>query len=540
MVLMQLEQQGHSPSSVPAEGERVLVQRNDNLSVDVTDEVHPQNAALAVLSARIIGLDVAGIDVVCKNIARPLTEQDGVFVEVNAGPGLLMHLRPSVGEPRPVGEAIINQLFEPGPDGRVPLVCVTGTNGKSIVSELVAQFLGDTGKVVGLASSDGVRVGSRTIERGNRANGKGARQLLLHPDLEAAVCEADSDGILEGGLGFDWCDVAVVTNIGTGDHLGSFDIQTPEQLFTVERCGVDVVLATGAKVLNATDPAVVQMAALGRGATIFFAPDASHPVMAAHRAAGGKHVYVKDGIFVLGDGMNDISVARVDAVPLTHQGRAPFQVDNVLAALGAGWAIGLSAGDMARSLGNFAPSKAPGRFNVHEDPRGGRLILDAAHNADALEALVRSLDAFPEQQRTIAFSAGAARRADEIIRQGRILAAAFDRVILYRDERASDENDAPRSSEALFALMREGLVDAPRTREIVQIIAPAEARAAALDALSANQLVVIQTEDQNPAPAVRTIGTYTGQEDAIRVLDPKRTDVTASPAANANPSVSSS
>jgi cyanophycin synthetase len=539
MVLMQLEQQGHEPTSVPQAGERVLVQRSDNLSVDVTDEVHPQNAALAVLAARIIGLDVAGIDVVCSNIARPLAEQEGVFVEVNAGPGLLMHLRPSVGEPRPVGEAIVDQLFEAGQDGRVPLVCVTGTNGKTIVSELVARFLSDTRKVVGLASSDGVRVGSRVIERGNRANSKGARQLLLHPDLEAAVCEADSDGILEAGLGFDWCDVAVVTNIGTGDHLGAFDIQTPEQLFTVERCGVDVVLATGAKVLNAADPAVASMTTLGRGATIYFARDAAHPVMAAHRAAGGKHVYVKDGAFVLGEGMNDIPVARVDAVPLTHQGRAAFQIDNVLAALGAGWALGLSASEMAQSLACFGPTEIPGRLNAHEVPSGGRLILDAAHNADALEALIATLDSFPEQERTIVFSAGAARRADDIIRQGRILGAAFDRVVLYHDERASYETAAPRSGEALFALIREGLAEAPRTHEIVQISSPAEARAAALGALSANHLVVIQTEDQNPAPAVRTIGTYTGQEDASKVPDPKRSDLTAS-AANRHASVSSS
>ena len=214
------------------------------------------------------------------------------------------------------------------------------------------------------------------------------------------MCEADSDGILEGGLGFDWCDVAVVTNIGTGDHLGSFDIQTPEQLFTVERCGVDVVLATGAKVLNATDPAVADMATLGRGATIFFAPDAAHPVLAAHRAAGGKHVYVKDGVFMLGEGMTDVPVAAARRrAPDTPEDGSPFQVDNVLAALGAGWALGFSAADMAREPGELCRRRTSPAASTSTSSR--RVAASSSTQraiADALEALIQSLDAFPEQR----------------------------------------------------------------------------------------------------------------------------------------------
>ncbi len=531
MVLMQLEQQGHSATTVPRSGERVLVQRNDNLSIDVTDEVHPQNVAQAVLAARVVGLDIAGIDVVCTDIACPLAEQEGAIVEVNAGPGLLMHLQPSVGQPRPVGEAILGQLFPAGENGRVPLACVTGTNGKSTVSELISRFLEDAGKVVGLASSEGARVGARVITRGNRANAEGARQLLLHPDVEAAVCEAESDGILEAGLGFDWCDVAVVTNIGAGDHLGSFDVQTAEQLFTVERCGVDVVLPTGAKVLNAMDPAVVEMAHLGQGSTLFFARDPAHPVLATHRANGGRSVYVKDGVFVLGEGAKETPVARLEDVPLTHGGRATFQVDNVLAALGAGWTLGVSPSDMAKSLAHFGARSValPGRFEIHPLAGGGRVVLDGAHNEDALRALVQALRSSPEKHRTIVYSAGARRRRDAIVRQAQILADEFDRVVLYRDGRASDEQGTPRSGEELFALFRQGLASGSRVQEILEIPDAAQARRAVLSGAGPDDLVVIQSEDQNPAPAVRTIDTYTGRGDTSTVAGPQSNDVPAPP-----------
>ncbi len=532
MVLMHLEQQGHTPDSIPGSGEQVLIQRNDTLSIDVTDEVHPQTAQFAVLAAKIIGLDIAGIDLVCKNIARPLGEQDGVVVEVNAGPGLLMHLRPSVGEPRPVGDAIVEQMFSPGDDARVPLVCVTGTNGKTSVCKLVAHMLQKTDKVVGVASSDGSSVGPRTIERGNCATSRSARHLLLHPDLEALVCEADSESILEGGLGFDWCNVAVVTNIGTGDHLGQFDIQTPEQLFTVERCGVDVVLASGFKVLNARDPLVAEMASLGRGGTIFFAIDPAEPILAAHRASGGRVVFVKDGLVMLSGSGAETPVVRLDAVATTHGGKVAFQVENLLAAVAAGWALGLAPTHMAASLTAYVPTleESVGRFSVEQLPQG-RVIVDGARNADALEALVRALDAFPEQERTIVYSAGAGRRDEEIVRQGRILATSFDRVVLFRDEKASDANLVPRSSEQLFALFRQGLADGPRAREILEISDAEAAREAGLATLSENRLVIFQTEDQNPGPAVRTIGSCQNLGEESRVPAPPRAGVLGSPAA---------
>ncbi|HEX7599576.1 MAG TPA: cyanophycin synthetase, partial [Polyangia bacterium] len=269
--LLLLEGQGYRPDSVPPAGVSVTVQHSDNLSIDVTDDVHPSIAAHMALAAQIVGLDVAGIDVVAMDIARPLEDQGGVVVEVNAGPGLAMHLTPSVGTPRPVGEAIVNTLFPPGENGRIPIVCVTGTNGKTTVTRLVAHILRSAGRMVGMTTTDGIDVSGRTIEGGDCAGPRSARKILLNPQVEAAVFEAARGGILREGLGFDRCDVAVVTNIGQADHLGLHNVNSVDDMFTVKRTPVDVVLPTGTAVLNANDPLVAKMAPLCAGSVTFFA-----------------------------------------------------------------------------------------------------------------------------------------------------------------------------------------------------------------------------------------------------------------------------
>ncbi|MFO0722163.1 MAG: cyanophycin synthetase [Myxococcota bacterium] len=497
IVLLQLEQQGHTPASIPGPGEQILVQRNDNLAIDVTDEVHPTVAAHAVLATKIVGLDIAGLDIVAEDIARPLEDQGGVVVEVNAGPGLLMHLKPSVGTPRPVGEAIVAQIYAPNDDGRVPIACVTGTNGKTIVTKLLAHLLAGTERVVGLTSSDGVVVGDRLIESIDAAGPISAQNVLMHPDVEAAVFEAGRGGILREGLGFDKCDVAIVTNIAEADHLGQSDINTPEQMFMVKRSAVDVVLPGGAKVLKADDPKVAEMAGLGRGEAIFFAIDGEHPLITARRAEGGKSAYVREGAVTIGEGPFETTVLPLEEIPLTHGGRAQFQVENVLAAVAAATALKVPLDILRERLASFAD--VPGRFNVHAH-RGGTLILDDAHNIPALRALVTAIADFPASRRTVVYSAGPGRRDEDLIEQGKMLGAAFDRVILYADPRMLD-----RPVERLFALFQQGLLGAPRSKEIIEIPNASEARRAGLAGLEPGALVVLQAEDQNPGPALRDL-----------------------------------
>ncbi len=439
MVLMQLQRQGYQIDSVPPNGARILVQRNDNLSADVTGQVHPTIAAHAVLAAQIVGLDVAGLDVVVEDISQPLESQGGVVVEVNAGPGLVMHLRPSVGTPQPVGEAIVDSLFPPGNDGRIPIVCVTGTNGKTTVTRLVAHILRAAGSVVGETCTDGIFVDGRTIETGDCSGPRSARKVLLNPQVEAGVFEAARGGILREGLGFDRCDVAVVTNIAEADHLGLAYVDTPEQMFTVKRSPVDVVLPSGTAVLKADDPLVADMAPLSAGAVILFARDGEHPVMVAHRAQGKRAVFVRDGAVVFSEGMRETPLIAVSRVPLTHGGRVPFQVENVLAASGAAWALDIKADTIRTALESFQPDMhhCPGRFNLLSF-RGASVVIDDSHNTSALAALIEALDHFPHDRRTIVYSAGDGRRDADIIRQGEQLGGAFDRVVLYEDYSASD------------------------------------------------------------------------------------------------------
>jgi cyanophycin synthetase len=255
-----------TPESVPARGQRIILRNNANLSTggtatDVTADVHPEFAAQAVAAAQTIGLDIAGVDVVCDSVLRPLEAQGGGIVEINAAPGLRMHLQPSFGKGRPVGEAIIANMFAPGDDARIPLVAVAGTNGKTTTVRLIAHILGQPGLRVGMTTTDGVYVQGRRIDTGDCSGPKSARNVLLHPDVDAAVLETARGGVLREGLGFDRCDVAVVTNIGLGDHLGLSYISTVEDLSVVKRVIVQNVRpGTGVAVLNAADPMVARMA----------------------------------------------------------------------------------------------------------------------------------------------------------------------------------------------------------------------------------------------------------------------------------------
>ncbi|MBI3863004.1 MAG: cyanophycin synthetase [Planctomycetia bacterium] len=510
ITLMQIERQGYTVDAVPPDGVAVLVQRNDNLSIDVTEKVHPSVAAHAVLAAQIVGLDIAGLDVVVENISRPLESQGGVVVEVNAGPGLLMHLRPSVGTAQPVGEAIVDSLFAPGQNGRIPIVCVTGTNGKTTVTRIVSHILRRTGRVVGTVCTDGIFVDGRTIEGGDCSGPRSARKVLLNPQVEAGVFEAGRGGILREGLGFDRCDVAVVTNIAEADHLGMAYIDTPEQMFTVKRSPVDVVLPTGTAVLKADEPLVADMAPLCAGSVTFFAIDGEHQVIRDHRAQGKRALFVRGGDVMLAEGPAETRLMPLANIPLTFGGRVPFQIENVLAAAGAAWALDVPHETIRESLESIRPDlfDSPGRFNL-VDIRGVTVVIDDSHNTSALSALCVALDHFPNERRSIVYSAGDGRRDADIIRQGEQLGAAFDRVVLYEDYAASD-----RAAGALAALFRRGLAGGKRVVEIVETPDHRQAIETALATAGAGELLVIQPEDEDIQPTLDIIRSLAGPEAA--------------------------
>jgi cyanophycin synthetase len=490
-----LASQGYTPDSIPPVDAVVLIRRNANLSTggtatDVTDRVHPEVAARAVEAARVVGLDIAGVDVVAIDIGRPLEEQGGVIVEVNASPGLRMHLEPSSGAPRPVGEAIVASLFPEGMQGRIPIVAITGTNGKTTTTRFIAHMLKRTGLKVGMTSTDGIYIGDRRIDSDDCSGPQSARDVLANPQVDAAVFETARGGILRAGLGYDRCDVAVVTNIAEGDHLGLSDIETPEQMAVVKRVIVEAVAPTGYCVLKADDPLVADMAGYCKGAAIFFCQDERHPVMVAHRQQGKRVVFVRDRTLMLAEGDYEIPLAPLSRVPLTHQGRISFQVENALAAAAAAWALGHKPEMIVAGLESFGADMdtVPGRFNLLEID-GATVILDYGHNPSALVAMIETMRQFPHQQRAVVYSAAGDRRDDDMIRQGQLLGDAFDRVILYEDHYMRGRNAGE-----IMRLFRQGTELGTRVRETVEVRGALKAVEAALASVQQGELLLIQAD----------------------------------------------
>ena len=494
-----LADQGYTPESTPPVGVRVLIRRNVNYcdggtATDRTASLHPETAMWAVEAAHVVGLDVAGIDLLAEDLTRPLREQGGAIVEVNAGPGLMMHLPPSA-SPNPVGVAIVESLFPDGADGRIPILGITGVNGKTTVTRLIAHILGKAGLSVGMTCTDGVYLGDRRLVAGDCSGPKSARDVLTNPRVEAAVLEAARGGILREGLGFDRCDVAVVTNIGEGDHLGLHDILTPERLAYVKRTLVDALGPGGVAVLNAADPLVAEMADHCRGDVLFFARDAGQPTLAAHRDKGGRVAFTREGAIILAREGREEPPLPLAEIPLTRGGRVGFQVENALAGAAACWALGTSFEVIRDGLASFDGGKeqAPGRFNVVEKD-GSTLILDYGHNPSALLALVESLAEFPASRRVATYSAEGDRPDDAIIRQGAILGDAFDRVVLYED--ASRRRG--RAPGAILGLLRRGLAEGRRVAETAEIEGEAAAVEAALRDIRPGDLTLIQIDAIEP------------------------------------------
>ena len=501
IALARLAEQGYNAESVPQRGARVILRNNANLSTggtatDVTDDVHPDLAAAAVAAAQTVGLDIAGIDVVCDTILKPLEDQGGGIVEVNAAPGLRMHLDPSFGKGRDVGKAIIDMMYKDGGNGRIPVVAIAGTNGKTTTSRLIGRIFEANGQRVGMTSTDGVYIQGKQIDNGDCSGPRSARNVLMHPDVDAAVFETARGGVLREGLGFDMCDVAVVTNIGIGDHLGLNYITTVDELAVVKRVIVENVAPHGTAVLNAADPQVTRMAAHCPGNVIFFARDKTNPVLATHRAQNKRVVYANEEGIVCQEGRKNYRIP-FSAIPLTRNGSIGFQVENAMAATATGWALDLDWAVIEKALSGFVSdaSTAPGRFNVF-DYKGATLIADYGHNPDAMQALVQAVEGMPAVRRSVVISGAGDRRDEDIRQQTEILGAAFDDAILYQDACQRGREDGE-----VVALLREGLKHAKRTKRIDEITGEFKAIDLALERLQPGDLCLILIDQVEEALA---------------------------------------
>ncbi len=354
-VELELARQKLTGDSIPAVDQKVLIQSNGNVAFDVTDLVHPEVAHQVALAARVVGLEIAGIDLVAQDISKPLESQNAAIVEVNAGPGLLMHLKPASGTPQPVGEEIANHLFPPGYDFRIPIVGISGNSGRTIVAEMVAHFIRLTNVHVGLSTNLGLYFGNRSIKKTSPSHWENARRTLQNRAIEVAVLENDNASLLLEGLAYDQCQVGVVLNIDPLKLFPEHNISEEDQLFNVVRTQVDVVLPTGTSVLNADDPMIVKMAELSKGEVMYFSQESNSPVVTAHQEKDGRSIIVSPSVITLKQGKVDKLVIPIPpAVKESSLEWSPHL--SLAAAIGAAWALDIPFNVIEAGVETFVSS----------------------------------------------------------------------------------------------------------------------------------------------------------------------------------------
>jgi cyanophycin synthetase len=485
---------GRTFDDVPAEGERVFLRATANLStggtsIDRTDELHPANATACEIAAGAIGLDVAGIDVLTSDIGVPLRANGAAIIEVNAAPGLRMHSHPTEGTARNVAAPIVDMLFPPGRPASIPIIAVTGSNGKTTTARLIAHLFRNTGRHVGFTTTDGVYVQNRLVMEGDMTGPFAANIILSNPSVDVAVLETARGGILRAGLGWDECDVGVVLNV-SGDHLGLRGIHTLQQLAEAKAVIPKVVKREGHAVLNADDPLVYAMRDHTPGDVVLFSASEERSAdLAEHIAAGGIGVVVEDGEFVVRRGRLRIPIADEGAVPLTLDGAARFQRENILAAIAAAYVLGIRYDDIRAGLLSFfpSPSLTPGRLNLLRHHSGGRVLVDYAHNPAAVAGLMDFAQRLPVTRRMAILAVPGDRRDEDIVAVGRVAGGALDRAIVKED--ADLRGRAPGE---VSRLLVQGLCDGGMRSEQVEVIADeSQAMDRGLAQLGDGELLVI-------------------------------------------------
>ncbi|MEO6324963.1 MAG: cyanophycin synthetase, partial [Thermoanaerobaculia bacterium] len=435
-----LARSGLNASSVPKEGETVYVKSTANLSTggvsrDVTDLVHPSNIHMVERIAKIIGLDIAGVDVVSPTVEKPIADVGGGVVEVNAAPGFRMHVAPSEGTPRDVAGAVVDMLFPPGAPSRIPIVSVTGTNGKTTTTRLIAHIARYAGHHVGLTTTEGVYIDSETIIKGDCTGPSSAQAVLRDPTVSFAALETARGGLIRFGLGYDWANVGVVTNVAA-DHLGLRDIDTLEDLAKVKSLVVERVFPDGVAVLNAEDQFAPWMAKRTKARVALFSLDPQNELFKAHVAAGGLGAVMdRHDTLCLYRATLRIPLVHARQVPITFDGRARFNIANALAAALAAFAAGIDMEEIRGGLTTFHPSpfQTPGRANVYEF-HDFKVMIDYCHNPHAMSMVAPFLASMKRERLVGVINSAGDRREEDFDELGRCAAPHFDYVILRDDE----------------------------------------------------------------------------------------------------------
>jgi cyanophycin synthetase len=526
-----LAAQGFTPESIPWRGMHVKLALTGNMStggtsIDRTMEAHPDNVEIAETAARVVGLDIAGIDFICPDIATPVRETGGGIVEINAAPGFRMHTHPTEGEPQYVARPVIDLLFPPGTPARIPILAVTGTNGKTTTVRMVAHILKLMGRRVGMTSTDGIVIDGRLMKRGDMSGPKSAQMVLQNPTVDTAVFEVARGGILREGLGYDRNDVAVVTNV-TGDHLGLGGIDTLGQLANVKGVLVEAVPRSGSAVLNADDHLVYRMGRHCSGRVVLFSMakekgEEGYDRVDGHTSRGNAAFCLEDTpqgeLMVLKHGPRKMPVLYTHLMPATFGGRARMNVANTLAAAAAAWASGAHLHDIRQGLRTFTTSffQAPGRLNLVE-VAGTRVVIDYCHNVDGMRQLadfVNRMMVEPQTRTGVLGATGAAashpprtgraigvigipgdRRDDDQCEYGALAGTAFDEIYIREDANLRGREpgvSATNVANGVKAARDEGR---GRTTKVEKILDEAAAVRAAMRRAAPGDLVVVCADD---------------------------------------------
>jgi cyanophycin synthetase len=456
-----LAKMGYSLETVPGKDEIVYLKSTANLStggtsVDVTDLMHPENIFLSERIARVIGLDVCGIDIMAENLTQPLKENGGVVLEVNAAPGFRMHLAPSEGLPRNVASPVIDMLYPPGKPSRIPIFAVTGTNGKTTTTRLLAHIVKNNGFKVGFTTSDGIYVQNHMLEKGDTTGPFSAEYILKDPTVEFAILETARGGILRSGLGYSRCDIGIITNIQE-DHLGLNDIHTLDDLSKVKRVVVRSVKKDGWAILNADDAECIKIAKELDCKVAYFSMDEDDPFVKNLAKEGRVHAVHENGFITIKKGEWKIRIEKASHVPLTMGGKAKFMISNVLAATLASYLWGFKTDDISLSLQTFIPGAAqtPGRMNIFNF-RKFSVLIDFAHNPAGYRAVEDFLQNV-EATHKIGIIAGVGDRRDEDIREcAEIAARMFDHIIIRQEKHLRGRTDENINSLIIEGIQRSG------------------------------------------------------------------------------------
>ena len=489
-----MERQGYTEHSILPEGKVCYLRPTANLStggvaIDRTDEIHPENVWLAQRVVKIIGLDIAGIDIVTTDISRPLREVDGVIVEVNAAPGFRMHVAPSKGIPRNVAGAVMDMLFPADKASRIPILSVTGTNGKTTTTRLLAHIFRQTNKVVGYTTTDGTYIGDYLVEAGDNTGPQSAQLILQDPTVEVAVLETARGGMLRSGLAFDYANVGVVLNVAA-DHLGLGDIDTIDQLAHLKSIVSESVFPNGYAVLNADDHRVAVMAEKTKANIAYFTMNPDSELVRNHIQRGGVAAVYENGFLSILKGDWTHRIERADNIPLTMGGKAPFMIANALAASLAAFVQNVTIEQIRSGLNTFraSVSQTPGRMNLF-NLGNYHALVDYAHNPASYEALGAFVRNWTTGSRIGVVGGPGDRRDEDFVTLGKLSSEIFDRIIIKEDD---DTRGRKRGSAA--ELISQGIKQVNPDCNYELVLDETQAINKALDEAPDNSLVVILPE----------------------------------------------